>query len=266
MVYAEVAAGRTPPNDTPQTVPTQPNGATGSYSVHTDDDVTWHVAATGIARGVTRTVSAYVTPAQTVTTQQLAIWNYLYEDSNNNSSVSGGAVINMPILTGGDFGIAGGAKILGNLEVGGNLSTSGASTTIGTASSPISLLEILNVTNSGCSILGHATAPGVGTCDGLHTGAYAKPCRIDARHDPGNADGRLRRRLQRVHDALSKTGCPALLFDKNAHHMNNDNSANIGALMFGSTDYDCFVGTSELKWNHTTKRLTRTGSSSSTGR
>ena len=36
MVYSDVAAGTDPPNDTPQTFPTQPNGATGSYSVHSD--------------------------------------------------------------------------------------------------------------------------------------------------------------------------------------------------------------------------------------
>jgi Tfp pilus assembly protein PilX len=257
-VYAEVAAGTNPPNDTPQTVPTQPNGATGSYSVHSDDGVTWLVTANATSGGVSRTVSVYVTPAQTVTTQQLAIWNYLYEDSNNNSSVSGGAVINMPILTGGDFGIAGGAKILGNLEVGGKLTTSGASTTIGTSSSPISKLEIFNATNSACSILGHATAAGVGTCDGLHAGAYASSVgtTLDTSTGLPTVDFTA---AYNAFDGLTKTGCPALLFDKSAHHMNNDNSANIGALMFGSTDYDCFVGSNELKWNHTTKQLTANG-------
>ena len=77
LVYADVANGTDPVNDTPYPLPAQPNSATGTYSVHSDDDVTWQVTGTGMLGGVTRTVSAYVTPAQTVTTQQFAIWNYL---------------------------------------------------------------------------------------------------------------------------------------------------------------------------------------------
>ena len=43
--------------------------------------------------------------------------------------------------------------------------------------------------------------------------------------------------------------------------MNNDNSANIGLNLLGTTDYDCFVGSNEIKWNHSTKRLTAIGCS-----
>ena len=257
-VYAQVAVGTIPPNDTPYNLPTQPNGTTGTYSVHSADDVTWLVTGTGVfPGGVTRTVSAYVTPAQTVTTQQLAIWNYLYEQSNNTSSVGGGAVINMPILTGGDFGISGGAKILGNLEVGGKLTTSGTSTTIGTASSPISLLEIADFSNSGCSILGHATAAGVGTCDGLHAGAYAKSVghTLDTTPTMPTADFTS---AYNNFAALTKTGCPTNLFDNNTNK-DNGNSTNINTLLFGSTAYDCFVGTNELKWTPSTKTLLANG-------
>lgn len=257
MVYAQVAVGTYPPNDTPYNLPTQANGATGTYSVHSDDQVTWLVTATGTVGAVTHTVTAYVTPAQTVTTSQLAIWNYLFEASNNNTSVSGGAVINMPILTGGDFGISGGAKILGNLEVGHNLTTSGTGTSIGSASSPISLLEIANTANNACTILGKATAPGVGTCDGLHAGAYASSVgsKLDTVPTMPTVDfaGAYSNFM-----ALTKTGCPANLFDKDTT-MNNNNSANIGAVMFGSTAYDCFVGNNELKWTPSTKTLYANG-------
>jgi Tfp pilus assembly protein PilX len=257
MVYAQVAVGTIPPNDTVYNLPTQPTSATGTYSVHTEDEVTWEVTGTGNLNGLTRTVSAYVTPAQTVTTQQLAIWNYLYEASNNNSSVGGGAVINMPILTGGDFGISGGAKILGDLEVSGKLTTSGSSTSIGSASSPISRLEILNTSNSACSILGHATAPGVGTCDGLHAGAYARSVGSTLDTNPVMPTVDFATAYANF-NALTKTGCPALLFDKNTS-MNNDNSTNISSILFGSTDYDCFVGNYELKWNHAAKTLLANG-------
>ena len=250
MVYAEVANGTDPPANDPATgnpyqLPTQPNGATGTYTVSTSDSVTWQVIATGTLAGVTRTVSAYVTPAQTVTTAQLSIWNYLYEDSNNNSSVSGGAVISIPILTGGDFGMSGGSKVLGSLEVSGKLTTSGAGTTIGTSTSPIPKLAIANTANDACNILGHKTAPGVGTCDGLHSGAYATTVGTTLSTTTGMPTVDFASAYS-AQAALTKSGCPANLFDKNTT-MNNDNSTNISSILFGSTDYDCFVGSYELK-------------------
>ena len=258
VVYGDAAAGIEVP--TSGTLPTQPNGASGSYTLSTEDDITWQVVATGTLNGVTRTVSAYVTPAQTVTTEQLAIWNYLYADSNLNCDsthgVSGGATISIPILTGGDFAMCGTSKVLGSLEVSGKLTTSG-NAQIGTASSPISRLEIANTANDACNILGKKTAPGVGTCDGLHAGAYASTVGTTLSTTVGmpTADFAAAYAAQA---ALTQTGCPALLFDKNTSK-NNDNSTNISSILFGSTDYDCYVGTNHLKWNHTTKQLVADG-------
>lgn len=104
MVYGDVESSPsvTPPT-TVQSLPAQPNGATGTYVASTVDGITWHVVGTGTLGGVTHTVSANVTPAQIVTTQGFAIWNYLYEDASNPNCISGGSVITMPILARGNL-------------------------------------------------------------------------------------------------------------------------------------------------------------------
>ena len=254
MVYGQVAAGTDPPT-TPQSLPTQPNGATGTYTVTSADNVTWTVVATGTLAGVTRTVSSDVTPAQTVTTQQLAIWNYLYEDSNNNSSVSGGAVITMPILTGGDFGASGaGTKILGNLEVGHNLTTSG-NAQIGSASKPIGKLAVVG----SCAVNGPAKPAGTNPCDGAHNLTYASTVSNTLDTATGMPTVNFAAAYS-AQAALTKTGCPTNLFDKNTS-LNNDNSANISSSTVGlfGASYDCYVGSNHLQWNSTTKALTADG-------
>jgi len=251
-VYAEVANGGDPTVGNPYSLPTQPNGATGTYSVSTDDDITYQVVATGTLGGVSRTVSTYVTPAQTVTTEQLSIWNYLYEDQNNPNSVSGGATINLPILTGGDFGAAGSTtKILNNLEVGHNLTTSG-NAQIGSPSSPIGKLEVVGT----CAVNGPAKPAGTNPCDGSHNLTYASSVgtTLDTFTGMPTVDFQGAYNTQA---ALTQTGCPANLFDKNTT-MNNDNSANITSLLFGAS-YNCYVGTNHLQWNSVTKSLTANG-------
>ena len=255
-VYGDVTSGTDVPDS--GSLPTQPSGASGSWVATTADDVTWQVVATGsVAGGVTRTVSAYVTPAQTVTTTQYAIWNYLYEDSNNPNSVAGGATINMPILTGGDFGASGATtKILNNLEVGGKLTTSG-NMQIGTAASPISKLEVVGT----CAVNGPAKPAGTNPCDGSHNLTYARTVgnTLDTTTGLPTVDFAGAYAAQA---ALTKTGCPAGLFDNASGPSSTkmDNSDNtIGTVMFGNTDYDCFVGANEIKWNHTTKQLTANG-------
>ena len=259
-VYAEAAAGNADniPNDQSTSMDGLPGTATASYSVHTDDQITWLVTATGQlgTGGPSRTVSAYVTPSQTITTAQLSIWNYLYEDSNNPNSVSGGAVISMPILTGGDFGASGGSKILGNLEVGHNLTTTG-NTQIGSASSPIGKLEVVGT----CAVNGPAKPAGASPCDGSHNLTYAKSVgsTLDTATGMPTVDFAAAYAAQA---ALTKTGCPAGLFDTASGPSSTkmDNSvANVATIMFGNTDYDCFVGTNEIKWNHTAKQLTANG-------
>ncbi|HEY2354874.1 MAG TPA: hypothetical protein VGH79_08270 [Gaiellaceae bacterium] len=252
VVYGDAANGTIPPTDV-QTLPTQPNGATGTYVLTTNDDITWHLVATGTLGGVTRSVSTDVTPAQTVTTEQLAIWNYLYEDSNNNTSVSGGATINLPILTGGDFGMSGSnTKILNNLEVGHNLTTSG-NAQIGSASSPIGKLEVVGT----CAVNGPAKPAGTSPCDGSHNLTYAKSVGTTLDTFTGMPSVNFQAQYD-AQAALTKTGCPANLFDKNTT-LNNDNSTNISSILFGSTAYDCFVGSYELKWTPSTHTMIANG-------
>jgi hypothetical protein len=252
MVYGDVATAIDPPTTT-QNLPTQPNGATGTYTVTTTDDITWQIVATGTVGGVTRTVSINVSPASTVTTAQYSIWNYLYEDQSNPNSVSGGAVISVPIFAKGDFGANGAStKILNNLEVGGNLTTSG-NLQIGSSSSPISKLEVVGT----CAVNGPAKPAGTAPCDGSHNLTYAKTVgnTLDTIPALPTVDfaGAYASQL-----AATKTGCPAGLFDSDTT-MNNNNSVNISTILFGSTDYDCHVGSYHLQWNHTTDQLLANG-------
>jgi hypothetical protein len=254
MVYGDASAAAGVPTDTRQYLPTQPSGMSGSWIVTSSDNVTYQIVATGsTSGGVTRTVSASVTPARTVTTAAYAIWNYFYENSSNLNSISGSATINMPILAKGDFGMSGAnTKVLNNLEVGGNLVTSG-NAQIGTSGSPISKLEVVGT----CAVNGPAKPAGVSPCDGSHNLTYASTVgnTLDTTPTMPTVDFAGAYAAQA---ALTKTGCPANLFDSDTT-MNNNNSANISSILFGSTDYDCHVGTYELKWNHSTHQLLANG-------
>ena len=53
--------------------------------------------------------------------------------------------------------------------------------------------------------------------------------------------------------ALTKSGCPAGLFDTDSTP-NNNYSRDINSIIFGSS-YDCFVGTNEIKWTSATNTL-----------
>lgn len=253
QVYGNSAGSTGVPEGVTQYLPTQPGGLTGSWIVTSSDDVTYQIVATGrTSGGVSRTVSAYVTPARTVTTPAYAIWNYFYENSSNLNSVSGSAVINMLILAKGDFGMAGAnSKVLNNLEVGGNLVTSG-NAQIGTSGSPISKLEVVGT----CAVNGPAKPAGTSPCDGSHNLTYAKSVgnTLDTVPTMPTVDFAGAYAAQA---ALTKSGCPANLFDNDTTMNNSD--ASITSVLFGSTDYDCHVGTYELKWNHTAHTLLANG-------
>jgi hypothetical protein len=260
MVYGDLnqAPSVTPPT-TVQNLPTQANGATGTYVSSTADNIVWHVVGTGTYLGTTRTVSADITPSRTVITQQgVPLWSYLYENSLTPPCVQGGAIINEPILARGDFCVKGGSKILNILELGGTLTTTGNNTSIGSASSPVPKLKIANTTNptTACSILGSATAIGVGTCDGSHTGAYASVTgtTLDAAALMPAVNFQAAYNTQA---ALTKTGCPAGLFDNDSTW--NNSLTDAGTIMFGAA-YDCKVGTTyELKWTPSTHNLYMNG-------
>jgi hypothetical protein len=206
--------------------------------------------------GVTRQVSADVTPAQTRTTAQYAIWNYLYENSDNPTCISGGAVISMPILSNGSMCLSGSTtKVLNNLEVNGNLTTSG-NAMIGSVSSPISRLEITGT----CAVNAPAKPPGTTPCDGSHNSTFA--ITVGQTLDTTPTMPTVNFAGAYTAQALStQTGCNVggkNLFD-NDTTLNNSDSANISSLLFGNTDYDCLAGANEIKWNHTTKTLTANG-------
>lgn len=141
----------------------------------------------------------------------------------------------------------GNTKILARLEVGGNLATSGGAQ-IGSASSPIDRLEIVGT----CAVNGPATTPGTPPCDGSHNSTYASTVgrTLDTTPQMPTVD------FQGAYNAqatLTKTGCPAKLFDTDTT-LNNNDSAGISGTMFGAS-YDCIVGANEIKWNSTARSL-----------
>jgi Tfp pilus assembly protein PilX len=263
MVYGDVEGSpSTSPPTGIQGLPTQPDGATGTYYASTTDGLTWTVVGIGTVGSVTRTVSADVTPFQTVTTTNSTdIWSYgIYEDdpvgSLTNCPVTGNVVVSLPIFARGDFCQSSGtSKILGSLEVGGSLLTTGGAQ-IGTASSPISKLRIAGM----CDVNNGSTyvTPGVSPCDGTQNYTFAAYVANSLDTIPAfpvvDFAG-----AYATQAALAKTGCPANLFDNDSTMNNSDTS--ISSVMFGSTAYDCVVGTNEIKWDPSTspKSLTVKG-------
>ncbi|HKB94910.1 MAG TPA: hypothetical protein VKC62_11845, partial [Gaiellaceae bacterium] len=157
------------------------------------------------------------------------------------------------------------------LKVGGYLSVSG-NAKIGTSSSKISTLQVAGLCNS--------VAPGTGACDGKHNPIYAssvttsldvtpsmpcigQPSSWDSRCSSSNSppdDGNwvVLTTEYATQAGLAKTGCPAGLFDNDSTLNNSDTS--ISSVMFGTTDYDCKVGSNEIQWKHSTSSLTVNGS------
>jgi len=247
MVYGDVEAtpAVTPPT-TVQNLPTQPNGATGTYVVSTSNGQTWHIVATGTMTGVTRTVSVDVTPTQSVTTQNYALWNYLYIDATScvGATISGGTTVSMPILARGDLCVQGSStSLLNTVEVGGNLSFTG-NPKIGTSASPIPKLEVVG------SCVG--VTPGTGNCDGHSNNIYASTVgrTLDTTTQMPTVDFTAAYNTQA---ALTKNGCPANLFDTDST-ANNGYARDVSSIMFGSS-YDCFVGTNEIRWTSSTNSL-----------
>lgn len=279
MVYSDVANGTTPPTTT-QNLPTQPNGATGTYVASVVNSTTWHIAATGTVGAVTRTVSANVQPSSTQTVQNTAIWSYVYSDSVTQClSISGNLTITVPILARGNICLSGGSHILNtggsviSIGAGGTLSDTGGSN-IGTASSPLSSVQIggctawasdgscTATTATGCTVQPssvHTVAPGTSYCDGQQTPLWAStvnssltvtpamPCigqssTLDPQCPSTTASWSTLNTLYNTQKAATQTGCPANLLDNDGTLNNSLSSATLSSAMFPhSTAYDCKV-------------------------
>jgi hypothetical protein len=71
---------------------------------------------------------------------------------------------------------------------------------------------------------------------------------VYASTNPGPATG---------HDCQAGSGVPAGFFDTAGTHVLNNSVASVN--LFPNSDYDCHVGSNEIKWNHTTSTLLVTG-------
>jgi hypothetical protein len=212
----------------------------------TQNGTTWHIVATGTVGTVSRTVSIDITPTQSTSTHDYALWNYLYIDSLScvGATLSGGTTVTMPILARGDLCLQGAStSVLNTVEVGGNLSFTG-NPKIGTASSPIPKLQVVG------TCIG--ATPGIAPCDGHSNNIYASSIgrTLDVTPQMPTVDFLGAYNTQA---ALTKTGCPSGLLD-NDSTPNNGYARDITSIMFG-TSYDCFAGSNEIKWTSASNTL-----------
>jgi len=276
----------TPGCTTSQNLTNLPSGTSGTYYASVaGDGVTWTMTGTGTVHGVTRVVSAHANVPSPVTNTETAVWNYLYSDGTGSCTTwNGNVTVAVPILIHGDLCLGGSFAFTGaTLEVGGNLTLSG-SAKIGSASSKIQALKI-GLTSTSTNTC-NGIAPGTGSCDGKHSPVYANtvaegvdvapsmPC-IGQPYSwdqqcTGANNGTWTTLYQTYnHQAtLPSSGCPAKLFDNDTSLNNSDTL--ITSTMFGSTAYDCKLGSTavpcastvsvcELKWTPSTSTLSATG-------
>jgi Tfp pilus assembly protein PilX len=271
-VYAAGQTGKSPATGT-HTIPSQAGGGTGTwYATVGADGITWTIYGTGSVDAVTRTVHAQATDPSSTTITDTGVWNYVYADKAGTScatSLNGSVTISVPILIRGDFCISGSLNFTGSqLQVGGNLSVTG-SAKIGSSTTPITSLQV-GLDSSSTSTC-NGVAPGAGVCDGHHSPIYAssvvkglsvtpqmpcigQPSTWDSQCTGANDGTWTTLHTQyNAQAALSKSGCPANLLDNNSTLDNSDTS--ISSVMFGNTDYDCKVGSNEIKWTHSSKTL-----------
>jgi hypothetical protein len=246
-----------------------PNNQTGSWTAapYADNgcNCTWTITATGTVDGVTRVITEVATKQSDHDIYNPNVWNYLYSDAAGCTTINGNVTISVPLLLRGSLCLSGSQVFNGSqLKMGGSLTMSG-NAKIGSSSTKIDVLQV------GGTCVG--VTPGTGACDGSHSPVYAKsaspsldvtpqmpcigqpnswdPLCTTANGNNGNWVG-----LTTVYSnqaALAKTGCPANLLDNDSTLNNSD--ASISSVMFGNTDYDCKVGSNEIKWNHSAKTL-----------
>ncbi|MGH2971614.1 MAG: hypothetical protein ACRDLE_05710 [Gaiellaceae bacterium] len=278
------ASGSAPPSGW-QPLPAQPGGGTGQWQateIEGDCNCTWSINGQGTVDGMSRTINVIATGASTTQVYDYSVWNYLYADGTSScTTVSGGVNVSVPILARGSLCFSGGATYTGSqLKVGGTLSDIGGSQ-IGTSSTKVGAVEIggctawntdgsckTKTTNS-CTVQPSSTytvAPGTSYCDGTKSPLYATsigssldvtpqmPCiGQSSTLDPtcttaagDNGNWVTLTNAYAAQKALTQTGCPAKLFDNDTTLNNSDTS--ISSAMFGSTAYDCKVGSNEIKY------------------
>ena len=259
-----------PGTTTPQPV-SAPGGGTANWSatfLGGSCNCMWSLTSVGQADGISRSITEVLSKASSTSTADYNVWNYLYADGTGScTSLSGSVSITVPMLLRGDLCLSGSVGFTGSsLKVGGNLTVSG-SATIGAAGSKILTLQVGDKCNS--------VTPGTGACDGNHSPIYASsvsptldvtpqmPCigqpstwdpQCKATNTPPD-DGNWAElaAAYTTQAGLTKTGCPANLFDNDSTLNNSD--ASISSVMFGNSDYDCKLGTNEIKWTHSTNSL-----------
>jgi hypothetical protein len=244
-----------------QPLPAQAGGGSGTYSASVaSDGVTWTMVGTGTFDGTTRTVKSQANVPSQDLVQDKSVWNYLYADSTTGKStntcettINGGTTVSVPLFTRDNLCITGGAHYTGTqIEVGGNLTVNGGAN-VGTSGSP---LDTLNIAGTKCTNGTLTVAPATGVCDGTHAAIYASHVGTTLGLNPGMPTVAL---AQKYSDEASaaKSGCPAGLFDNDSTLNNSMSAATLTAKLFPYSyyptplSYDCFVGSSELKWKQT---------------
>jgi Tfp pilus assembly protein PilX len=286
MVYNAAANHTTPPSGS-QTITDLPVGSGTFYASVGGDNVTWTMTGTGTVNGVTRVVSAQANVPTPVTSEETAVWNYLYSDAGGCTTMNGSVTVAVPILIRGSLCLGGSFNFTGaTLETGGDISVTG-SAKIGSSGHPIQALKV-GLSSSGTNTC-QGVAPGTGACNGSTSPIYASsvsegvdtvptmPCIGQPSSWDVACTGTNDGTWSTLHTkytyqaSLPKSGCPANLFDNNSTLDNSDTS--ISSVMFGSS-YDCTIGSSsspcvndptaipaqyqavcEIKWTSSTKTL-----------
>jgi len=271
-VYAAGQTGKSPTVGTHNT-PTQPGGGAGTWWATVGaDGITWTVYGSGTVDGITRQVQAQATDPSSTTVTDSGVWNYVYADAAGTvcaTTMNGSVTISVPIMVRGDLCLGGSVNFTGSqLQVGGNLSVTG-SAKIGASNAKIANLEV-GLDSSSTSTCQSVT-PGTGACDGNTAPIYAtsvvkgmsvtpqmpcigQPSSWDSQcTGTNNGTWTTLTSKYATQAALTQTGCPANLFDNDSALNNSDGS--ISSVMFGNTDYDCKVGSNEIKWTHSTSSL-----------
>lgn len=260
-VYSSADTGVAPPTGT-QTLPAQPGGGSGTYWMSVESDgATWTMTGTGTVAGITKTVhtQAYVPSNSSSSSYQL--WNYLYADDNSGhatntceTTLNGGVTVNVPVYVRDNLCINGGAHFTGSsLTVDGNLTVNGGAN-VGTSSKPIDSVQIGGTPSSSACTNGYngAVTPGTSYCDGKHASLYSKSVGTNVPTNPGMPTVDFQQAYA-TQAALTKTGCPAGLFDNDGTLNNSVSSVNLFPYSYYPTpiSYDCKVGGNELKWQQT---------------
>jgi len=175
-----------------QPLPTQAGGGSGTYAANCSTG-TCYLTGTGTVAGVTRTVTAQLTPPSSKTVQETGVWNYLYADSTSTClSIAGGVTVSVPILARGNICLSGGGHITNGstaitVAAGGTISDTGGSN-IGTSSSKLTSVQIgectawnsdgscKTTTTTGCTVQQTtvvSVAPGTGVCNGAQSPLWA---------------------------------------------------------------------------------------------